>query len=150
MKRGETSLCDCGAKATIRCSEIADRLGLPHNRCPKWVCAHGGEWSRCGKHRHLAGTMGYLDNPEIRADFERFVSDKGFWSWAGIVDRIGCWWRNNFLSPRCQAQYTYDHDIARIAPVPAPFPHVVLHHKPSGRVFKSVGGVMLETTPEKK
>src|SRR5579872_6234363 len=140
---GSVSLdCDCGKPGTIRCADVADALQLPHTRCPKWICAHGGEWSECGLHRHLDGTMGYLGQAEMSADFERFVptgDGLGF-----FLDKFRCWYRNNWLSAKKQAQIVLDEDVIRMVPPPSPFPRFILHHKPSGRVFRSVGGVMVE------
>lgn len=133
--------CDCGKEGTILCSDIADALGLPLSRCTKPICAHGGEWSECGKHRHQEGTMGYMTNTELRCEFSGFAPEDD-----SLFERMSAWWRNTFWSPARQVQHAYDSDVEKYVTVPTPFPKVKMFHKKSGRVFKSNStGLMVET-----
>ena len=126
-----SELCDCGAPAVSRCGTGGDYPTVVH--CEKPVCKLNGQW--CEVHRHKQGTMTYgFMNPEMRAEFEGFVSDGTVWD-----DIKTFFWQLMPLKWKL-AKVLEQHK--RSVPPPAPMPKLVLFV--GGRRFAEKNGIMEE------
>lgn len=105
--------CDCGKVTTFQCRELWPHDGLVPCRLP--LCE-----PTCAKHRHKAGTMGYVNFSAGSADYMGDTpDDDSFTAWVKSVCRILFW------SKKRKAQYVWDGMKKRFPP-PAPLPPFVL------------------------
>ena len=106
-------VCNCGKVTTFRCCELWAHPGLLPCNAP--LCGLD-----CKQHRHLPGTMGYVNFTTGSADYLGYKPDApGFFHWVRAL------WRDVTWSNRRKAQEVWDRMRTRFPP-PSPLPPFVL------------------------
>lgn len=108
--------CDCGRPSSKLCSDVQPE-GITLVRCQKPICGIGEEGTWCNEHRHESGTMGYIGQMRVSANYEgEDAEGEGFWS------HLVALWQNHFWSAEQQAQHVWKKLKAREFKPPRPLP----------------------------